>query len=204
MRRLTHTFPLAVALSGIGLAAFGATAYAASAVVPDSGSIFDLTKPLFEAFKGGHYAYAAALMVVVLVAILKKAGNRYLGETIGNALHSNTGGTLLALVAAMASAMAAGLVTPGAHVTFALIKSSFLVGVGAAGGYAVLKNLVVEPLLKPLQKVLPVWAQPLLSLMLWMFDKPVVADAEQKGQDAVDANPGQGTVTVLGQPTEVE
>lgn len=209
MRRLVKATPLALSLGLIGLLAFSATAFAADTIAPPNASIMDLAKPVFNAFSGGHYAYAAALGVILLVAVLKKASARYLPSTVVNALHSDAGGSALALAGATATAMAAGLAAPGAVVTFGLLKTALLVGVGAAGGYAVLKNLVIEPVLKPLASKAPAWAQPIFTLVFWIFDKPdsvlaTEANAAAAGEAAVKANPSPGVAEVLGQPTEVK
>lgn len=194
--------PLAIGLAIIGLVGFGAVAYAADAATPgDSSSLLELLKPLYNAFAGGHYAYAAALTVIALVALTK----RYLGDKFAW-LHSDAGGSLMALLASSAAAYASGALTigPGAAASFALLKSALLIGVGAAGGFAMLKNLVIEPLLKPLAAKAPAWMQPLFALVFWMFDKPsAVATAEAAGQSAVKAHPGAGLEAVAGKPTEV-
>ena len=206
MRRVINRFPLVLLLVFTGVFAFGATAFAAGQVVDTNSSILDLAKPVYEAFSGGHYAYAAALLVVLIVALVK----RYLGDRI-KWLHSDAGGSSMALVAAMATAFAAGLAAPGAHVTWGLAKTALLVGIGAAGGFAVLKNLLVEPILQPLQKKLPAWAQPILSLVLWIFDHGQVAEqvqAEAKavaaGDAAVVAKPAQGAAAVTGPAVELK
>lgn len=204
MRRAIKAAPLALSLGFIGLLAFSATAFAADAVTDANSSILDLAKPVFNAFSGGHYAYAAALGVVLLVALVK----RYLGDKV-KWLHSDAGGSAMALVASAATAMAAGLAAPGATVTMSLLKSALLVGVGAAGGYAVLKNLLIEPVLKPLAAKAPAWAQPIFAIVFWIFDKPdsviaTEANAAAAGAAAAQAAPSQGVADVLGKPTEVK
>lgn len=189
---------LAVLLTG------GGFAFAAEAADPNASSSFDAAKTIFDAFSGGHYAYAAALGLILGVALIK----RYLGPKI-SWLHSDVGGTSLTLAGAFATAMAAGLAAPTATITWGLMKTALMVGVGAAGGYTVLKKLIVEPLLKPLQAKLPAWAQPIFSIVLWIFDKPDQAAAEEAaatsaGNAAVAANPGQGVTAVTGQPTEIK
>lgn len=193
--------PLAVALALIGIAGFGVVAYAADTATPaDSQSILDLLKPVYDAFAGGHYAFAAALLTIALVALAK----RYLGDKLPW-LHSDAGGTCTALLMAGAGALATGLAAPGATVTLALMKSAFLVGIGAAGGYAALKNLLVDPILKPLAAKAPAWAQPLFAVLFFFFDKPDAAAAATKAGDAaVAAKPAAGVVGVTGAPTDVK
>ncbi len=190
----------------VTLLSFGAVAHAQTVVAAPDGSILDLARPVFDAFSGGHYAYAAALLVILGVALVK----RYLGDRYAW-LHSDVGGTAMALIVASATAMAAALAAPGAVVTFGLLKTALLVGVGAAGGFAVLKALVIEPILKPLAAKAPAWMQPLFAVLFWVFDKTPAAQAaaetakaEAAGTAAVAAAPGAGVTAALGQPTDVK
>jgi len=166
-----------------------------------TGSMLDMLSPVYEAFAGGHYAYCAALGIILLVALIK----RYGGD-MWPALHGDLGGSLLTLAAAAATAMATALAVPGAHITLALLKSSLLVGVGAAGGYSMLKRLAM-PALLALQAKLPLWAQPICRLVLWIFDKPTAVDAQvaaaTAGAAAVAAAPPQGAAATAGKPTDV-
>lgn len=193
----------------VGLLAFTGTSLAADAieqtVTPAAdGSLLDLLKPVYSAFSGGHYAYAGALVVILLVALTK----RYLGKIAW--LHSDAGGSTLALVLSTATAMAAGLATPGAAVTWALMKTALLVGVGAAGGFAMIKNLIVEPFLVPLMAKAPAWLQPILGLVTWIFEggaakqAAILATAAAAGSAAVAAAPGGGVAAVTGTPTDVK
>ena len=204
-RFFLHLLPVAVVLVAIGSFFFTAAAQVAGAVAPQPDvSLTDLLKPLYDAFSGGHYAYASALLTIAVVTIVR----RWLGDKIPF-LHTDAGGALLAVAGAMASAAATGLAVPGAGVSWALMKSSFLVGVGAAGGFTVLNDVLVKPLLKPLRAKLPTWAQPILDLVLFFFDKGLagqtaVANAEKAGEDAVKANPAQGAAGVVGKPADVK
>ena len=209
LKNLTHRVTLVLATAIVALLSFGAVAHAADQVAPSDGSLLDLLKPVYDAVTGGHYALAGALGVIALVALAK----RYLGDYWKNAagvgfLHTDLGGTLSALVAAMATALAAAFGAPGAHVTLGMFKDALMVGVAAAGGFAVLKNLVFEPLLKPLEAWLEKkWPKlaPVVGLVSWIFDKPdPVAQAEAAGAAAVTANPSQGLASTTGAPTEIK
>lgn len=202
--RYISRLPLYGLLALVFLLSFGAVAFAASAAgASDSSSILDMLKPVYSAFAGGHYAYAAALMVIVMVAGAK----RYLAPR-WQWLDGNAGGSVLALLASSATALSASL-AGGGPVTFALLKSAMLIGVGAAGGYEMLKNLIVDPLLRPLAAKAPAWAQPILNLVLWIFDgssgnAAALATSEAAGTAAVAAKPGTGTEAVTGKPTEAK
>jgi hypothetical protein len=169
---------------------------------PQDVSWGDLLRPIYDAFAGGRYQLMGALAVVLLVAVVK----RVFGPKV-SWLHSDAGGTGMALVGAVASALAAGLVAPGASITFSLLKASLVVGVTAAGGYAVLKNLLIDPVLRPLAAKTPAWAQPFFNAVFWIFEHPQsdpVQVAETAGAAAVMANPGAGVAGVVGQPTDLK
>jgi hypothetical protein len=176
---------------------FGGVALAADAIDPSTGSA-DLAKSIYAAFAGGHYAYCASLFAILAVALTK----RYLGPRVPW-LHSDVGGTSLVLTGSVATAMAAGL-AGGGPLTYALAKSALLVGIGAAGGFTVLKRLVIEPVLRPLAARAPAWMQPIFSMILWIFDKPdPIGAAEQAGNAATAAAPAAGAASTVGSSTEV-
>lgn len=213
MKRYASKLPLFLGLGLIVLVGFGATHRvlaagldAAGAPPSDSTSLLELLKPVYNAFAGGHYAYAAALGVIAGVALLK----RYAGSgKFGAFVHGDFGGSLSALLMAAAGASAAALAAPGAHVTLALLKSALLVGIGAAGGYAMLKNLIIEPLLKRYGSKLPSWMQPLVALAEAFFGHgsdgaAALAKAQAAGDAAVAAKPAQGVAAVTGTPTEIK
>jgi hypothetical protein len=210
MKNLAGKLPLTIMLGLIALLGFGAThhawAFAAGTAPTDSSSLLDLLKPVFDAFAGGHYAYAAAVGVIAGVSLLK----RYAGSgKFGAFVHSDKGGALTALLLADAGAMASGLAAPGAHVTFALLKSAALVGVGAAGGFAILKNLFVDPILKKyVVPNAPAVSQPFLSFVISLFEHgddglKALASARAAGDTAVAAQPAQGVAAVTGKPADV-
>lgn len=200
-----HYLLLTAAFAFMLLISFKAVALAAGAVgVEDSSSVLDLAKPVFEAFSGGHYAYAAALLVILVVAALR----RYASPKSAF-LQSAAGTSLMVLSASMATAMASALAAPGATVTWSLLESSALIGVGASGGFEVLKNLLIDPLLRPLMFKLPAWAQPIGSIILWVFDgtgadAAALAKSDDAAKAAVAADPGKGVAAVLPPPTEIK
>lgn len=188
----------------VALAWFRATAFAATAATGDEGSVIDLARPVYDAFVNHHPALGATLLVVLLVALVK----RYAPGKAGTFVHNDLGGSLLALIGGGALAMSIPLAVPGATWSWGLLKGGFEAGLLAAGGYAALKNLVVEPLLKPLAARFPALSW-LFDLIFWMFDHVVdaQADAAKKadaaGDAAVKAAPAQGAAAVLGAPAQL-
>lgn len=197
-----HYILVGLPMAFIMLLGFRATAIAADAVgVPSDASLLDLARPVFEAFSGGHYAYAGALLVILMVALAKRYGTPKIAF-----LSTDAGGAVMALSASMATAMVAGLAAPDAVVTWDLLKSSALIGVGAAGGYTVIKDLLIEPFLRPLAAKMPLWTQPIFNVILWIFEGSGAADiakSEAAGAAAVAANPGKGVAAVT-TPTEIK
>jgi len=187
-------------------------AAAVDAAATDSTNWVDLAKPVYDAFVGHNPALGVCLALVLLVALIK----RYVGTTgtVGTFVHSDAGGSLLVLVGAAATAAGAALGTPGAHISLTLLKQAALVGVSAAGGYAMIKNLIIEPVLKPLAAKAPSWAQPVFSLIFAIFDHAPgtvapdpqleIAKAIVVGQTAVATKPPTGADGITGTPTAVK
>lgn len=203
MRNLLARLMNPMSLLILTMLGFAVTAHAATAVVADDASILDMARPVYEAFAAHQWSLMGALLVVLLTAVVK----RYAGDKIAF-LHTNAGGSLLTLIMASATAVSAGIVTPGASITFGLLKTALVVGVTAAGGFAVLKNLLVDPLLKPLVARLPKWAQTLANLVLFAFDHgtgtpPAISTAEKAGSDAVATTSSTGVGGVVGRPGDL-
>jgi len=199
MKRVIKIVSFAIlALLGV----FTATAFAANAVSPDDQSWLELLKPVYEAFMRGEKLYAGMLALVAAVALTK----RYAPEKWGIAkfVHSDPGGALLTLVASFGGAMATAI-SAGSLPGWAMAKTAMLIAVGAAGGYSIIKKLLVEPFLRPWAAKAPAWLRIPLNAVLWIFDRPMpVAKAEAAGQAAVDANPAGGVEAVTGKAREVE
>lgn len=184
----------------VWLVSFVGTGLAASAVAPssDDGTLLELLKPVYEAFAHGQKLYAGMLALVALVALAK----RYLAPRV-KFLQTDAGGAAMALVGSFGAAMAASL-AGGMGVSFAMVKTAIWVAVGAAGGYSLVKKLVVDPVLRPLAKLAPAWMQPIFYVIFWAFDRPTpVEQAEADGASAVAAHPGGGLDAVTGKPEDV-
>lgn len=208
IRRYLKFWPLAAFFAALAVAWFTATSYALAAVAGDptpatDPSIWDLLKPIYNAFQSHQYGLMVPLVVVVIVA----SARRWLGDKWAF-LHTDAGGSLLVLAGAAATASIPALSVPGAHWSFDLLKTSLLVGLTAAGGYAALKNLIVDPFLKPLAAKYPAWS-PIFDLIFWVFSHAADASqdaakkAETAGAAAVVASPAQGASAVLGKPVEL-
>lgn len=198
-RRVCNSLPVILVLSLVGLVTFAATAFAAGAVAPADADALDLLTPVWQAFAHGSYLYAGCLTVVLAVGVCKRYGW----------VHSEKGMVGLtfagAMAASLASSAAAGTISPSTA------WSAFKIAAGAAGGYAVLKSLLVDPYLRPLQAKLPAWARMPLSLVLWVFSKRVentaaneTKKAEAAGEAAVAEKPAAGVSAVLGEPVEIQ
>lgn len=173
-----------------------ATAFAAGATLPEDGSWLDFVKLVWDAFSKGQHLYAGSIALFAAVVLAK----RYAPGKVGEWLHTDVGGAATTLLMSFAAAMASSL-ADGAGITWAMTKAATLIAIGAAGGYSLIKKLIVEPLLKPLAAKAPKWMQPVFALVFWFFDrKTPVEKAEAAGEAAVKAAPAPG----VGKVTEIE
>jgi hypothetical protein len=218
MYKFAQSLPLVLVALVVGGASFTTTAYALSLtsasntvaqVTTDDSSLIDLARPVYDAFVNHQYGLMIPLAIVLIVALLRRLPGK-----VGTFMHSDFGGTISALSIGGATAVGAALAVPGAHVTFDILKAGFAAGVLAAGGYAVLKHVFVDPVLPKLAALAPSWLQPILNLFISIFDhstapkQPPTAEVVNKattaGTAAVAANPGQGAAAVVGAPVEVK
>lgn len=195
---------LLVAIFSFTATGLALAAGAAVSTTAGDGSAFDLLRPVYDAFTTGHYAYAGMLALVLVVALLKRYAPAKYG--ISDFVHGDVGGSLLTLFASFGGAMATSL-AGGVGVSFDMAKTATLIAVGAAGGYAMIKKLIVEPLRTSVwyQTKAPAWLKAALQVVFWVFDKPdPVAAAEDAGQKAVEAKPGAGNAQIVDKPTEIK
>lgn len=202
LRKLLIPFTWLAATFGVAVVGFTASAQTAQAAT-DDGNLLDLARPVFDEVMKGHYIAATALALVLTVALIK----RYAPGKFGEFVHSDVGGSLTTLLASFGGALATATIG-GAPWSWSMLWAAGGIAVTAAGGYSLIKKLIVEPLLKPLMPKLPAWAQPVLGIVLWIFDKPVsAADAEASAKVAGDAavalNPPSGADGVTGAPKDL-
>ncbi len=197
-KRIIYT----LSLIGLFLLAFTATAFASGGPLGET-SILDLAKPVYEAVMKGDWWIATSFGLVLMVAAFKK----YAPGKAGELANTDLGGAVLVLLGAFGGALGTGLLASGTDVlSLDLVKASFKVAFSAAGGYALVKKLLV-PVIEKIGAKAPAWAQPLFAMLLWAFAKPgdaVVAKAEAAGQAAVDEKPATGIDSVVGTPTEID
>lgn len=183
-----------LSFTGVTLAASGADAA--------SEPVGDLVRPVIDAALHGNFLLAAATSLVLVVALVRRygTGTKWFGWT-----STSWGAPLLVLVGSFGAALALTL-GAGEAPSWAMVYAASGVAVAAAGGWKILKELGV-PLLRKLQSRLPTKLQPLVGLVLWVFESPGAARveaAEAAGDAAVEAAPATGLDGVLGKPTEVE
>lgn len=188
-----------LSLAVLALVSFTATAFAAGAASPEDGSLLELAKPVYEAVMGHQWWLAASLALVFLCAAAKK----YAPGKLGDFLRTDHGGALLVLLMSFGGAVSTGLLAAGTGaMTLALAWAALKIALGAAGGYSLIRKLIVNPLLASTwyQEKAPAWFKSIMGLALWAFDKPTpIEKAEKAGSDAVAANPSTGA----GTPTDV-
>lgn len=197
--------PLSIALGSLGvlLTGFLVSAHGATAVDPSDGNLMELARPIFDEIMKGHYVAAAALALILSVALLK----RYAPGKIGAFVHSDAGGSLTTLLMSFGGALATATMG-GAPWTWDMLPAAGKVAFFAAGGYVLLKKLIVEPLLKPLSTKTPAWMMPLWAMVFWIFDRKVseadaLKGATVAGNTAVLANPATGGEGIVGPAKDI-
>jgi len=188
MKKLTTAFLFAVLayFSFVGVAV-------AQGVVGSEEPLLDLAKPFYEAIMGGQF-WLAAMFGLILATT---AAKRYLPGKAGKFVNGEYGQPATVLVLAFAGSAAAALtaVGPGAVLTGALAWAALKIAASAAGGYALLKTLLV-PILVKLEPKAPAWLKWIFPMLLWAFAKPTAKiAATAAGDAAVAANPPAGTPT---------
>lgn len=185
---------------------FVGTASAAGAIASDDSSLLDMIRPAYDAIMAGHYVAAAALALVLAMAAFK----RYAPGRAGEFAHTDAGGALCTLVMAfgggLAMATASGQGWSG--LSSAVLLTSLKVAATAAGGYTLLKKLVVEPLLASAwyKDRAPAWLKTVLAVAMFAFvrkDNGATAKAEAAGAQATKDKPAEGAESAIGKPTEL-
>lgn len=181
-------------------AAFVGTAAAATGLEPDGGSLLDLFAPIIEAIKGGQYAAAVFAMLSALVVLGWRYGSKHWAW-----LGTGEGKAFLTLLFGFSSTVGAGLAA-GASLSGGLLWAALGTAVAMAGGYSLLKELLV-PRLVWLQsrEWMPGWGKTAIDLALWFFarDRATIAKAEAAGAAAVEASPASGVEGLLGKPRDL-
>lgn len=202
MRMLLAPLSVVLGFLGVTLVGFTASAHAAEAVV-DDGNLVELARPVFDEIMKGNYVAASALTLVLLVALVK----RYAPGKFGQFVHSDVGGALTTLLMSFGGALATATMG-GAAWSWGMFWAAGGIALTAAGGYSLIKKLIVEPLLRPLMSKLPAWARPILAMVMWVFDKPTtsaqaIKAAEVAGDVAVITNPATGADGVTGEAKDL-
>ncbi len=203
MRKVLSPLVFLVSLVFIGMVSFLGVAHAAAAVEPDGGSLLDLAKPIYDQLLAGHFIACGALALVLVVGLMKRYAP--VGK-IQDFLHSDAGGALTTFLVALGGAVATATIS-GATWHWSMLGAAGTIAFAAAGSFALIKKLIVTPLLASVwyQTKAPVWFKDVLGMALWLFSKPdTVATAEAAGTAAVVAAPAGGTVAVTGVPTDIK
>jgi hypothetical protein len=200
MTRLrTFLIPL-LSIVFVAIFSFIATAFAAGAVAPDDGSLLDLAKPVLAAVMSGQWVLGAALALVFVVA----GARRYLVAHV-HFLGTDAGAAVLTLVGAFGGALATAL-TAGVSVSAGLLWTALGVAAAAAGGYSLVRKLLVDPLCASAwyrERAAP-WMRAVVMALAWAFTKPdALARADEAGKAAVQAHPAPGAEGVVGKPEEL-
>lgn len=175
---------------------FAATSFAGTVAQGDEQSWLELLRPVYDSFKSGQYLLAGMTALLVVVALLRKYAGSIpkVGPSIAKFLATDVGGVVMTLVASFATSMSIQLANAG--VSWSMTKTAAVIAVGAAGGYSMIKKLLVEPLLRPWYEKSTGIVHTVLGIALYLFTSPdPVAKAEAAGTAAVAATPPTGMGT---------
>lgn len=192
-----RVFALAVL---VFLFCFTASAIASAGVVPtDDSTIQEMLRAVVDAFQSGHKLYAGMIALSVTVLLVKKLAPKW--KALDQKVHTDVGGATLTLVGSFAAAMATNMAAGNYEPSWPMARAAIYIAIGAAGGYTLIKKLIVEPILRPLSKKAPAWARPIFAMVFYIFDKKTpVEEAEAAGEKAVAEKPATG----MGDVKEVE
>lgn len=150
--------------------AFGATSFAAGAAASSDASVWDLARSAYDAVAHGQYAFAAATALVLAVAAARKYG-----APRWPWLRSDAGAISMTLFGALGGAFATA-VAAGTAPSWGLAWIAVKIAFGAAGGYAAVKKLLIDPIVKPHVDEAPIWLRPILKVLVWAFDHAPAAN----------------------------
>lgn len=160
-------------------------------------TVVDLASAILKAVQGGNYVLAAALALVVTVGLVRQFSP-------WSWVRTDLGASLLLFGASFGGALATTAASWTAP-TWALVYAAFKVGYLAAGGFTVLKKLVL-PLLGVLSNKVE-WLKKPLELVTKIISTGIgtspIRKAELAGQTAVKSKPGVGISGVIGEPKDV-
>lgn len=170
-----------------------------AAISPD----IDVLSPIWDALRTGRPALAAALMLVAVAAMVRKYGSTRVPW-----LNSELGSAATVLVGSFGAA-AASAMTGGSEPSWSLAWQALVIAIGASGGYSLVKQLLVDPVLRPLSLRAPKWLQPVFSVLFWPFDHPTaqlpdIAGSVRAGESALRDTPPEGIRRITGEPRDLE
>lgn len=198
-RSVLETLTLGVIAVVAVLLGFAGTTYAATGAVAAADAM-PSAETVYKAIMAGHYWYAAAAVLVFGVAVIQKYGEK--APVVGRFLKwtsTSWGAPLLVALSSVTGALATALAA-GAAPSLSMLWAALGIAVGAGGAWKFGKELAA-PFLRWLQPKLPAPVRPLISILLWVFEKPdPVTTAEAAGDAAVKANPAPGIESLTGKP----
>ncbi|MCY1045618.1 hypothetical protein OV208_30160 [Corallococcus sp. bb12-1] len=115
---------------------FPSIAFAQVATSPDPGNVESFARLVLDAVTARNWALVASLAVVGLVYVLRRFAGAW-----WPLLRTARAGAVLAVLVAVAGAVSNALIA-GEGFTVALLLKALSIGLGAAGGFTVMKTLV--------------------------------------------------------------
>lgn len=186
-------------LIAVCVLSFSATAHAAGAVTPADGSLLDYLTPVINAFRDGSYLYAGSIALVGAVAVFRRYAPRY-WPSAAEWSATDAGGAILTLIGAFGASMAAALLNSNDAFTWPIAWHSLQIAAGAAGGYAIIKAVIIKPYLLKLADKGPQWLHYPMQVILWVFQEtgkePSASEQAVAAIHAIDRPNNDVTVAV--------
>jgi len=127
--------------------------------------LFELARLLWVAVSGGEFVSIAVAILVMLSALLARFGvrlTRWFGTSGGRAVIT----LLVTFFGGLSAALAAGT-----EVTWAVLRTVFVFAATTAGGYSLIKALVIEPLTPWMRDRAPDWLHLIWRGVSWVYDR---------------------------------
>lgn len=146
--------------------AHAATQFVAVAAASED-PLFELTRLLWAAISDGDGVSIVVAVLVMLSALLARFGVRltyWFGTSAGRALIT----LFVTFSSGLSSALAAGT-----EITWDVIRSVSIFAATTAGGYSLIKALIVEPLTPWMRDSAPEWLRVGWRGLTWVYDRLV-------------------------------
>lgn len=144
-----------------------AAAELATVAAANQDPLVELVRLLWVAITGGEFISIVVALLVIISSLLARFGvhlSKWFGTGAGRAVIT----LLVAFSGGLSSALAVG--TP---ITWGVLRTVIVFALTAAGGYSLIKALIVEPLTPWMRDRAPEWLRLIWRGLTWVYDRLV-------------------------------